>query len=160
MGHAPHVRAGHGRRRRRSFRGAGWLALLAVIALAIAAPVAVLASGGAPGGPARVDPLAPAPGESCSDATQGPDPSDVCRDVTGPDSPGTGGIDLGGLLPVLGAALGGAGIALVAALIFVRRRPVAPAAPADPGEWWTCRSCGKTNVLGSARCYACGTWQG
>ena len=27
------------------------------------------------------------------------------------------------------------------------------------GEWWLCPKCGSTNVVGSARCYACGTWQ-
>jgi hypothetical protein len=41
----------------------------------------------------------------------------------------------------------------------VLRRTSAPLVPADPGEWWTCRTCGKNNVVGSARCYACGAWQ-
>ena len=27
------------------------------------------------------------------------------------------------------------------------------------GEWWTCRNCGSTNMVGSARCYKCGAWQ-
>jgi hypothetical protein len=49
-------------------------------------------------------------------------------------------------------------IALIAAFVVLRRTS-APMAQADPGEWWTCTTCGKTNVIGSARCYACGTWQ-
>lgn len=26
-------------------------------------------------------------------------------------------------------------------------------------DWWTCSNCGKTNMVGSARCYSCGSWQ-
>ena len=27
------------------------------------------------------------------------------------------------------------------------------------GEWWTCSNCGSSNMIGSARCYKCGSWQ-
>src|SRR5204862_18167 len=50
--------------------------------------------------------------------------------------------------------------ALAAAFLVLRRRASAPVAPADPGEWWTCRKCGRNNVIGSPRCYSCGEWQG
>lgn len=26
-------------------------------------------------------------------------------------------------------------------------------------EWWTCSSCGATNLVESARCYSCGSWR-
>ena len=26
------------------------------------------------------------------------------------------------------------------------------------GEWWTCKNCGSTNMVGVARCYKCGAW--
>jgi hypothetical protein len=139
---------------------AGWLVLASFVALAVAGPVAVLAS--ADGAPPRaaIERDAPRPGESCSDATQAPDPSDVCNDTAVPDVPPGGSLDLGGLLPILIAVVAGAVLALVAVALVLTRRPSASLAPADPGEWWTCRSCGKTNVVGSPRCYACGTWQG
>ena len=105
---------------------------------------------------------APRPGESCFDATAPPSGvADVCTDVNDPDVPAGGGsLDLGLLLPILGAAVVGAALALVLGYLFIRRRGDLPVAPADPGEWWTCKHCGSNNVIGSARCYACGTWQG
>ena len=104
---------------------------------------------------------APRPGESCPDTTPAPGSSEVvCGEGKGPEgTPGAGSLDLGGLLPFLAAAAGGAVIALAAVVLVLRRRAVAPAAPADPGEWWTCRNCGRNNVIGSPRCYACGAWQ-
>jgi ABC-type branched-subunit amino acid transport system permease subunit len=105
---------------------------------------------------------APRPGESCFDATAPPSGvADVCTDVNDPDVPAGGGsLDLGLLLPILGAAVGGAALALVLGYLFIRRRGDLPVEPAVPGEWWTCKHCGCNNVIGSARCYACGTWQG
>jgi ABC-type branched-subunit amino acid transport system permease subunit len=105
---------------------------------------------------------APRPGESCFDATAPPSGvADVCTDVNDPDVPAGGGsLDLGLLLPILGAAVVGAALALVLGYLFIRRRGDLPVEPADPGEWWTCKHCGSNNVIGSARCYACGTWQG
>ena len=146
-----------------------WLVVAAAVALAIATPVAVLGAGdgsgkssgtGETGGrvPDAIEPAAPRPGESCPDETPAPGSSDVCSDVNDPDVPGIGGLDLGILLPILGALLAGAAIALLVVFVILRRRPVGPLEPADPGEWWTCANCGKTNVIGSARCYACGTW--
>jgi hypothetical protein len=104
---------------------------------------------------------APRPGESCPDTTPAPGGSEVvCGEGNGPgDSGGGGSIDLAALGPILVAAGGGAAIALAAAFLFFRRRAAAPAAPADPGEWWKCRKCGSSNVIGSPRCYACGEWQ-
>ena len=139
-------------RRRRGI--GGWaIAVATVAAFALAASVRVSL-------PDAVS-AAPRPGESCPDQTPQPGASDVvCNDVTGPDPGGRGGTDLGGLLPLLLAGLGGAAIALVAAFLIIRRRTGGPVAPADPGEWWTCRKCGRTNVIDSPRCYDCGTWQG
>jgi hypothetical protein len=137
----------------------GWLALSWVAALAIAAPVAVLASGDGIPERAPIGRAAPAPGESCPDETAQPGTSlEFCEDK-GIDVGGGGGTDLGFLLPLIGAAVGGGLLALVAAYLVLRRRASVPLEPADPGEWWTCASCGKTNVVGSPRCYACGTWQ-
>ena len=150
-------------RRRRQHRRASldWLVLVSILTIAVAAPGAVLAS--AEGAPVRevVGQAAPRPGESCSDATPAPGSSDVCDDTTpGTGQVGGGGLDLGALLPFLAAAVVGGLLALVAAFVVLGRRSSGPLAPVDPGEWWACRSCGKTNVVGSARCYACGTWEG
>jgi hypothetical protein len=139
----------------------GWLVLGAAVALVAAAPVAVLARAADATDRAAVGQEAPRPGESCPDATPAPGSSDVCDDTTPTNGGGGGGgLDLGALLPFLAAAVVGGVLAVIAAFVFLGRRPSAPLAPADPGEWWTCRSCGKSNVVGSPRCYACGTWQG
>ena len=62
--------------------------------------------------------------------------------------------------PIIALAVAIAAVALLAAaFLILRRQSKAPLAPADPGEWWTCPKCGSTNVIGSARCYSCGTWQ-
>jgi hypothetical protein len=125
------------------------LARLAVAALVLAALLA-------PGGVAAV----PRPGESCPDTTPAPGASEVvCGEGTGPDVGGGGTVNLGGLLPVIVGIGIGALSALVAAFIVLRRRSAGPVTPADPGEWWTCRNCGRNNVIGSPRCYACGEWQ-
>jgi hypothetical protein len=128
-------------------------ALLLVLVAALLAPGAALA--------------APRPGESCPDttpapgATLGPGSTEtVCGEGKATDGGAGGSLDLGGILPFVAAAAGGALIALAAAFVVLRRRAAAPAAPADPGEWWTCRKCGRNNVIGSPRCYACGEWQG
>ena len=126
-------------------------ALLGVVVAALLASTLV-GPGGALG--------APRPGESCPDTTPAPGSTEpVCGDAVAPEGNPGGSLDIGALLPILAAAGGGAAIALVAALLFFRRRGAAPAAPADPGEWWTCRKCGRNNVIGSPRCYACGEWQ-
>jgi hypothetical protein len=109
----------------------------------------------------------PRPGESCPDATAAPGATlppgsteAVCGEGKGPEgNPGGGSIDLAAVLPFVAAAVGGALIALAAAFLVLRRRTSMPVAPADPGEWWTCRNCGRNNVIGSPRCYACGEWQ-
>jgi hypothetical protein len=132
----------------------------AILALAFAAPVATVAAAGETTGREAVGQEAPRPGETCPDATAAPGSSDFCDDSTPVGEVGGGGLDLGALLPFLAAAVIGAGLAAVAAFVVLGRRSSGPLAPVDPGEWWACRSCGKTNVVGSPRCYACGTWQG
>ena len=141
--------------------GVGWLVIAWIVALAVAAPAAALAGAGGIAGPEAVGQAAPRPGETCPDATPAPGSSEFCDD-TAPTNGDLGGgvLDLGALLPFLAAAVIGALLALVAAFVVLGRRSSGPLAPVDPGEWWTCRSCGKTNVVGSPRCYACGTWQG
>lgn len=148
-------------RRRRSRRlSRGWLVLGAITALAIAAPVAVLASAAGATDHEAVGQVAPRPGESCPDATPAPGSSDFCNDTTPTNGGDDAGLDLGALIPFVVAAAAGGVLALIAAFVVLGRRGSAPLAPVDPGEWWTCHSCGKTNVVGSPRCYACGTWQG
>jgi hypothetical protein len=119
--------------------------LLTVLGAALLAPGAALA--------------APRPGESCPDTTPAPGSSAAVCEEGGDQGGGGGTLNLASLLPFLVAAVAGGAIALVAAFLVLRRRTAAPVAPADPGEWWTCRSCGKSNVIGSPRCYACGSWQ-
>jgi hypothetical protein len=104
---------------------------------------------------------APRPGESCPDTTPAPGASAVVCGEGDPNVGGgtTGGVDLGGLLPIVAGIVVAGGAVLLGALLLLRRRTLAPAAPADPKEWWTCRNCGKANVIGSPRCYACGQWQ-
>jgi hypothetical protein len=134
--------------RHRAFRGLT-AAILALVLAAFLLPAQALAVPGA--------------GQSCPDTTAAPDSTAaVCGESKGPEGdPGAGGgsLDIGGLLPVLAAAAGGAVIALAAAFLILRRRTGGPVAPADPGEWWTCRNCGSNNVIGSPRCYSCGQWQ-
>jgi hypothetical protein len=146
-------------RARRGRRSRAWLALAAALVLA-ATPGAVLGGGGpdmgasAPGGGARVEALAP-PAETCrpEETMRAGGFSDICGNNPG----GGGGPSLGALLSILGVVVIGGVVALIAAFVVLRRTS-APLVPADPGEWWTCRNCGKTNVVGSARCYACGAW--
>jgi hypothetical protein len=127
------------RRRRRL----GWqvVVLLALPAmLTISAPASVLAA-------APIN-------ERCGDESMPPAGAPrICPET------GVGGIDVGGAVPILGVVIAGGVLALVAAFLILRRRASGPFAPADPGEWWTCPKCGSTNVIGSARCYKCGTWQ-
>ncbi len=145
------------RRRRRSSIGrlvAAWL----VVVAAAAAPLTATAGEAAPiPDPAVV--LAAPPDETCTPGqTFAAGQFDVCAPpATGA---GGGGINLGGLLPILGVLVLGAGLALAITYLVLRRRAGAPLDPVDAGEWWTCRKCGRNNVVGSARCYACGTWQG
>ena len=102
------------------------------------------------------------PGESCPTVLPGASSSAVCGEGTsqsGGSGRGGGGLNIGGLLPILGVVLGGATIALVAAYVVLRRRTSMPVAPLDTEEWWTCAKCGKNNVVDSPRCYACGSWR-
>lgn len=145
------------RRRRRTSIGrllAAWFVVLA----AAAAPITALA--GQPPVPESGDVLLGAPpDETClPQATDAAGGFDICS----PPSTGNGGggFNFGGLLPLVGAAVVGAGLALVIAYLVLRRRAGAPLDPVDAGEWWTCRTCGRNNVVGSARCYSCGSWQG
>lgn len=98
--------------------------------------------------------LAAPPKESCL-----PDATRAGGFVTCAPAGGGGGFDLGVLLPLAGAAVVGAGLALVVAYLVLRRRAGAPLDPVDAGEWWTCANCGRNNVVGSPRCYSCGQWQ-
>jgi hypothetical protein len=34
----------------------------------------------------------------------------------------------------------------------------ATGASASAGDWWTCKNCGSSNMVGVARCYKCGAW--
>jgi hypothetical protein len=145
------------RRRRRTSIGrivAAWLVVLA----AIAAPIGAAAREGGTPPDSSVNRAAP-PDETCTPgATFGAGGFDVCSPRAAGD-PGSG-FNVGGLLPMLGAVVVGAALALLAAFLVLRRRAGPPLDPIDAGEWWTCRKCGANNVVGSPRCYSCGTWQG
>ena len=149
-------------RQRRGRVAPAWIVLAAVMALGAAAPVIVLAGGASRAGGAGaagaegIVALAPPPETCRPDETRAAgDFGNICG---GAGSEGGGGFNIGSLLPILGVVAVGGLILLVAAFVILRRTS-APLVPADPGEWWTCRNCGKNNVLGSARCYACGAWQ-
>jgi hypothetical protein len=151
----PTARRGRGPRRASLGRlAAAWLVVLA----AAAAPFAATASDGTTAA-GDVALLAP-PDETCrATETQAAGGFDICSPPT-PGNGGGAGLDIGGLLPILGGVVLGAGLALVAAYLVLRRRAGAPLDPVDAGEWWSCRKCGRNNVVGSARCYGCGSWQG
>ena len=102
-------------------------------------------------------PLLAPPPETCEpgETRAAGDFLNICGENSGG---GGGGLNLGGFLPIVAIAVLGGVIALIAAFVVLRRTST-PLVPADPGEWWTCRTCGKNNVVGSARCYACGAWQ-
>jgi hypothetical protein len=144
------------RRRRRGSIGrivAAWLVVLA----AAGAPITAAAGEVGPPGVTSVRLAAP-PDETCvPGATFGAGGFDVCSPPS-VQNPG-GGINIGGLLPILGGVIIGAGLALAVAYLVLRRRAGAPLDPVDAGEWWTCANCGRNNVVGSARCYSCGQWQ-
>src|SRR5262249_53999289 len=100
-------------------------------------------------------------GESCPPVVPGATTTLACGEGRATSGGGGGGaLNLTGVLPILAAGLGGAGILGVAVVLILRRQASRPAAPADPSEWWTCKSCGANNVIGSPRCYSCGAWQG
>ena len=126
--------------------------------LAVAAPITAVARDGTLPSAGAVALAAP-PDETCTPgATFGAGGFDVCSPPT-VANPGEG-FNVGGLLPILGGVVLGAGLALAVAYMVLRRRAGAPLDPVDAGEWWTCRNCGRNNVVGSPRCYSCGTWQG
>lgn len=135
---------------------AAWL----VVVVAAAAPLTAFAgevTAPAAGGIR----LAAPPDETClPQATGAQRGFDICSPTAAGTGGGGGGFNLGGVLPILAALVVGAGLALVVAYLVLRRRAGAPLDPVDAGEWWTCRKCGRNNVVGSARCYGCGTWQG
>ena len=150
----------------------GSLALVAAIVLLAALPATALAASG------REPPI-----ERITIADVPPTVGEDC--VDDPDlHPGTGlrecpkGFDLASVLPFVG---GGVVVLLALAVgwfLLMRRRASRPfladdgagaaaaggagspgATEAASGEWWRCKSCGSTNMVGSARCYNCGSWQ-
>jgi hypothetical protein len=131
--------------------------LLPTVALVVLGLGAVTAPGAALGrdatdlaGPDIHQAAVPDP-ERCAD--ESPDPNSgqkLCEKSI---------LSAGNLLPIAGAVVATGILALVVAYLVLRRRASVPLAPVDPGEWWKCPNCGSTNVVGSARCYACGTWQ-
>jgi hypothetical protein len=57
------------------------------------------------------------------------------------------------------AVAGSAGATGAAASVGARGASGSAAGAAASADWWTCRNCGSTNMVGSARCYKCGSWQ-
>jgi hypothetical protein len=149
-------------RRRRPRIALAWPLLAVIVGLTAAVPGWVL-GGGAVSNDAGVDRggegaalLAPPP-ETCEpgETRAAGDISDICGEGSG--GGGGGGLNLGALLPIVAIVVVGGVILSIAAFVVLRRTSATPV-PADPGEWWTCRNCGKANVVGTARCYACGAW--
>ena len=150
---------------------ASWLlALVAALALLAALPAAAFAVS-APHAPVDRIAIADVPGTGGEDCVDDPDLH-----------PGTGlrecpkGFDVASLLPFVAGGLGIVLAVLVGWYLFMRRRASRPFLPdeaaavpggglggggtgAGTGDWWTCRTCGKTNLVGSARCYSCGSLQ-
>ena len=147
----PELRLAHAVRDRVLRRALRALPALAVVLLALAAPGAALGRGASDLGVPEIH-LAAVPGdEPC--ANESPDPrtgQKLC------DKPLLG---VGTIVPIIGVVVGGGALALVVAYLVLRRRASVPLAPTDAGAWWLCPKCGSTNVVGTARCYACGTWQ-
>lgn len=98
----------------------------------------------------QVQDAAPAVDDRCSLESFKPDGQKQC------DQPILG---IGNVLSIAGIVVAAGLLVLVVAYLVLRRRASVPLAPTDAGEWWLCPKCGSTNVVGSARCYACGTWQ-
>ena len=119
---------------------------------------AIVVAGAIAGGLAPAALAAP-PDETC---TPGQSFAAGGFDVCSPPAIGGpgGGFAIDGLVPIVLALVVGAGLALVVAYFVLRRRAGGPLDPVDAGEWWTCASCGRQNVVGIPRCYSCGTWQG
>ena len=148
-------------RRRRRRIALAWPLLAVIVGLAAAVPGWVLGGGagstdaGVERGGEGVALLAPPP-ETCEpgETRAAGDIPDICGEGSGG---GGSGVNLGALLPIVAILVVGGVILLIAAFVVLRRTSATPV-PADPGEWWTCRNCGKANVVGSARCYACGAW--
>ena len=128
------------------------VALLALVGL-LAAAVPGVALGRDGGGLAapEIHLGAVPPDQRCAEST--PDPATGLRPCD--PRPASAGL----LLPVIGGVVAAGILALLATYLVLRRRASVPIAPLDPGEWWTCPKCGSTNVIGSPRCYSCGTWQ-
>ena len=98
----------------------------------------------------------PGPGTECGAEAPASGEHDPCEGRGGP-----GGFDFGFVVPLAGAVVLAGVVALGAAYFVLRRRAAPPLnpEPIDAQDWWTCRTCGRNNVVGSARCYACGAWQ-
>ena len=131
-----------------------WLlvATLAAMALGtVAAPALALGRGATHLDVPRIQEAAVPEEERCADVS--PDPN------TGQKICETPLISTANLLPIAGGVVAAGILALVVAYFMLRRRASVPLPALDPGEWWKCTSCGATNVVGSPRCYQCGTWQ-
>ena len=80
-----------------------------------------------------------------------------------PITPGAGGVGLGLIVAIVAGVVVGAALVAAIGYLVLRRRAGMPMEPPpgapEGGEWWTCRKCGRNNIVGSARCYACGEWQ-
>lgn len=144
------------RSQRGRFRGPlrAWLLIgtVALLALgAVAAPGLALGRGATIVSAPAIHQAAVPGDERCADASPDPDTGQkVC------DTPI---LTSAVVLPILGLVVASGILALVVAYFVLRRRAAVPLPALDPGEWWKCPNCDATNVVGSARCYSCGTWQ-
>lgn len=157
-----------GRRRRQGH--AAFLALVATMLLVAALPSATLAASGRHQ-PIEHVTIADVPGTQGEDCVDDPNaqPGVGLKKCDTPFSIAT-------LIPF---AAGGIVVLLALAVgwyLVMRRRASRPFLPDDAvgsagspmgvgtgaagpsGEWWTCRNCGSTNMVGVARCYKCGAW--
>ena len=141
----------------RTLWGARALMRLALaVGLLVLAPSSAAASTPSGASGADVVAAAPRPGDECADTPEG-EANALCNEGGGG---GGAGPDLALILMVLGGALVVGVLLLIAAFLYLRRQAGAPLQATDPGsEWWTCRNCGKANMVGTPRCFSCATWQ-
>jgi hypothetical protein len=139
---------------RPSVRARAWLLVAALVVLAlgsVAAPAVVLGRGSTDLSAPTIHEAAVPGDERCADASPDPDTGQkICEEPI---------LSAANLGPILAGVVGAGILALVVAFLVLRRRASVPLPALDPNEWWKCANCGATNVVGSARCYACGTWQ-
>jgi hypothetical protein len=154
---------------RRGRRAACLLAIIGTLLLVVALPASTYAAAGRQQ-PVGTIAIADVPGTGGEDCVDDPDaqPGVGLKKCDTPFS-------VASLLPFVAAGFAVLLAVAVGWSLVMRRRASRPFLPDEElagaggsttgsasrsasGEWWTCRNCGSTNMVGSARCYKCGAW--